>query len=99
MPRYVDADELWLQIDKQESFEQGRNRAYYKGLRDAKNILNEQPTANVVEPKKGRWMRRDSSLFRCSECGRFSPTKENFCPTCGADMREEKEDEKTISKS
>ena len=56
MPRYIDADELWLQLDKRESFEQGRNRAYYKGLRDAKKVLDDTPTADVVE------------VVRCKDC-------------------------------
>ena len=56
MPRYIDADELWLQLDKRKSFEQGRNHAYYKGLRDAKKVLEDAPTADVVE------------IVRCKDC-------------------------------
>lgn len=41
-----------------------------------------------VKPKKGEWIKRAPSLYRCSECGRFSPGQENFCPNCGAEMEE-----------
>lgn len=32
---------------------------------------------------------RDVSIFHCDKCGRKTVVKENFCPNCGADMREE----------
>lgn len=51
-------------------------------------VLSAQP-----ERKKGKWIKRGPSLYKCSECARFSPTQENFCPNCGADMREEKTDD------
>ena len=27
--------------------------------------------------------------WQCSLCGRYMPSETNFCPNCGADMREE----------
>ena len=51
------------------------------------------------EPKRGRWLETDyvdgddRPMYRCSECGYlFNWTGWNFCPNCGADMRE-REDE------
>lgn len=35
---------------------------------------------------------RDVSIFHCDKCGRKTVVKENFCPSCGADMREEEQD-------
>ena len=47
----------------------------------------------VVEPerKRGKWT--VTSLFiKCSECGEpFMLIPQNYCPHCGADMREENE--------
>ena len=58
-----------------------------------------EPSADVVEQKKGKWID-----YKCSECGEPIPIskvlfrgevmwergqKPNFCPNCGADMREE----------
>ena len=51
------------------------------------------------ERKKGRWLHKwsgDGSVWleqNCSECGvtfEEEPINYNFCPHCGADMREEK---------
>lgn len=33
--------------------------------------------------------RRPTELFPCSECGYENTSATNFCPNCGADMREE----------
>lgn len=47
--------------------------------------------------KKGRWERivydmADYPAFRCSRCGyKALDNHYNFCPDCGADMREEEE--------
>ena len=71
---------------------------------DIQRILLEVPT---VEPKRGRWIKRDAWMpgseletkyfpFQdCSECGwsyRIKILSEfKFCPNCGADMRERSE--------
>ena len=57
----------------------------WEKLNDA---LDNAPT---IEPQriKGRWINN----CRCSECGysekNYSDAPNNFCPVCGADMREE----------
>ena len=62
---------------------------------DIKRIVKKRPSAY---PKKGKWIKADSQqyfrkhypLFTCSACGyrKDSQKKWNFCPNCGADMRE-----------
>ena len=74
--------------------------------------INELPSADVVERKRGHWV-EDATygrgalnierFVRCSECGyvpRYKgepiiPTINTmlFCPNCGADMRERKDNE------
>lgn len=54
--------------------------------------VNEMPSADVVERKRGRWLNKGRKIC-CSECGRVNFSKPNFCDECGADMREEKNDE------
>lgn len=58
--------------------------------------FNRIPSADVVEVKHGRWIKAVgengiTSACRCSNCGfednRYSLF--NYCPRCGADMREE----------
>lgn len=42
---------------------------------------------------KGEWLEIENSLkkYKCSICGKEKQYKDNFCPNCGADMREVKE--------
>ena len=49
-----------------------------------------QPT---IEPerKKGKWLLIDAGYYdyvKCSQCGETLVWGKNFCPNCGADMRE-----------
>ena len=45
-------------------------------------------------PRRGKWIeasedwRNQITWWQCSECGTPSSIKSNFCPNCGADMRE-----------
>ena len=52
-----------------------------------------------AEPKHGRWIEEDDAIIHghCSSCGWASVWQEtdvfgmNYCPNCGADMREVEE--------
>ena len=51
--------------------------------------LKKLPSVNPQEPKTGHWIDRevyDADRWKCSECGRTEPYKENYCPNCGARM-------------
>jgi len=63
--------------------------------------VKDAPAADVVEVKRGRWVMTlyattskrgrviSNKKFACSECGYSNGRKQsNFCPNCGADMRE-----------
>ena len=58
------------------------------------------PTADVVERKKGEWATDDGKPLPfgihfsvCSVCGHSSPASGfNFCPNCGAEMRNGEDD-------
>ena len=49
--------------------------------------------ANANERPHGKWIIQDivHCLQYCSECRTYSEFKWNFCPNCGADMREDSE--------
>ena len=51
-------------------------------------ILNQFPPSDVEPVKHGRWKRCGKNLGECSECGEVVAIKSNYCPNCGADMRE-----------
>ena len=59
-------------------------------LKDYKKRPNWCPLKGL---KHGKWI-KDTS-YKCSECGRYAlewggeVIKSNFCPNCGADMRQE----------
>lgn len=63
------------------------------------NIYSRPKWCPIHEPKKGKWIKADSQqyfrkhypCFTCSECGyrKDSQKKWNYCPNCGAEMREE----------
>lgn len=64
---------------------------------EVQKIMNSIPNADVVEREKGKWASHlldDGSLwaYYCSECYHYLPYgldwEPNFCPNCGADMRE-----------
>ena len=59
--------------------------------------LEELPAADVRPVRRGKWVPANEQsnggtvycFSCCSECGRKTATNTNFCPNCGADMREE----------
>lgn len=70
------------------------NREGYKTCTNC-GMLN-VPLADVQPVKHGRWIWDSSPEFGnpygsyvCSECDERQAYRENYCPKCGADMREE----------
>ena len=54
-----------------------------------RGIIENQPTADVVEVRHGEWVTTDTPLGRCCECSVCGscPTMEyRYCPYCGAKM-------------
>lgn len=50
------------------------------------------PAADVRTVVRGRWVTRPYMMGQteyCSRCGENYGRKHNFCPNCGADMRED----------
>lgn len=72
--------------------------AYHKGLNPVE-YLDEIPAADVRPVIRGKWVSANEQsnggtvycFSCCSECGRKTATNTDFCPNCGADMREETE--------
>lgn len=86
MARYIDADMM-----REEWLENGENEYVY----DTNSVLDSidaQPTADVVEAKRGHWKRKGQDIY-CSVCGNesaynpFGASKfSDYCPNCGAKM-------------
>lgn len=98
MSRYIDADKL------QEAFKE-----LHGGKRSL--LIDTEPTADVRENVRGEWitptekvysMDGEDITFAYKECNRchkvYVRTNDNFCPNCGADMRDgEADDESRIN--
>ena len=59
------------------------------GLERAIGYLQALPAANVREVVKEKWREGVYAGYRCPVCITTWDCKTNFCPNCGADMREE----------
>lgn len=67
----------------------------YGGFGAMANI-NAIPSADVVERKKGKWIKLYAGNYKCSVCGDWWGNDDNemvedfkYCPNCGTDMRGE----------
>ena len=62
----------------------GNGESEYKN--DAQAIALDMAIEALQEHKTGRWIRRHSKMWECSECERGCRWRENYCPDCGAKM-------------
>lgn len=102
MARYIDAEPLakdtWMLYRDEEHID------YNVAIVDALNVIDEQPTADVIEVKHGRWIEDrlcttnggTYGVRRCSVCEDYYQDVGygwNYCPHCGAKMDEREEEE------
>ena len=66
------------------------------GYAIAKDLIRKAPTADVAPVRHGEWIPivsyfhgKPDGRYYCSECHRVVNKLDNFCPSCGADMRGE----------
>ena len=71
----------------------------YFPLDEISGVIDNAPTADVVEVRHGEWVEKDNEVY-CSECHKhalleddgkgyqwhISKSKSNYCPNCGAKM-------------
>ncbi len=80
MPRYIDADALKKDLTR-----------FYDNEVTARELIDEQPTADVQPVKHGRWIENSdpgqniNEHYMCSECGCtfHNWANDNYCPNCG----------------
>ena len=108
MPRYIDAEKLMHTLGiadecKKCTFCIGAICTNESDFVDACTAIAEAPTADVQEVKHGKWVEAGEYLgelrFKCSACQKNMAVSTvmlkpvwNFCPNCGADMRERREE-------
>ena len=89
MAEYIEREAVCYQLAKQATID-GQPRA----IKRAAKIVANFPAADVRTVARGKWIYDHWCEFKCSNCGAWSKSepyrgRENFCPNCGADMREE----------
>ena len=102
MSRYIDAERIdWRLIIPTNVTIAEENMIHL-----AKKLVEQQPIADVVEVVHGEWIKiTDVDIrlmgrqikevhYKCSVCGGEYYFDTNYCPHCGADMRERREDGK-----
>ena len=65
-----------------------------------KAVVKRIPAEDVVEVRHGRWKKRPNTTGQvyCSECAMLEEITDNsfkskYCPNCGADMRERRDND------
>lgn len=107
MSRYIDADKIlnWNKYKLSDAVKYGNKNAEQRGwsystlmMYEIADEIGEQPTADVRENTKGKWVFKEVMIrsplaenYYCSICKTNTARCWNFCPNCGADMREVKE--------
>ena len=88
MARYIDADKLIAEYD----------RVHIGPPGGARKLMEEAPTADVAEVKRGKWIEKEEVYgdvyYTCSNCNNDWTTIDgtpqenfmNYCPNCGAKM-------------
>lgn len=95
MARYIDADALRdrLQSLAYDDWNQGVSTTWANAYSEVADMIDDFPSADVREVKRGRWIRHDDLPYsECPFCNaRWSHITENFkfCFACGADLRED----------
>ena len=94
MSRYIDAEVLrhrvlyWADSKNLQG-----NHEQTKAFNYCLCMIDDAPTADVVEVKHGRWTDTGSGQ-ECSLCTEIQygyDSARNYCPNCGADMRGKEE--------
>ena len=64
---------------------------------EIRKLIDNAPTVEIPEKPTGKWIfhkdYNESFRYGCNQCGTLNNIPGNFCPTCGAKMKKEAENE------
>lgn len=97
--RYIDADAMKKDLEENYVFV-----GFADLLNDIVEVIDAQPTADVVERKRGKWNEAKPMSGKigkvCSTCGHeaywdsdYGQQLFDWCPYCGAEMMERREED------
>lgn len=99
MSRYIEREAVMKTARDGYHSDFGKSMADLTSLRE---VLEDTPTADVVEVRRGRWLYEDSDIgwtdYKCYDCGNIISTVNqdedlySYCPYCGARMDGETND-------
>ena len=103
MAKYIDADKLYPKLDKLHGYYDARQDfTKCTAVSFCIEMLEDMPTADVVEVKHGEWKHSDKARHwtgkdECSVCTYHTYDRDdlshlNYCPYCGAKMDRGKEE-------
>ena len=91
MSRLIDADKLVKAVEDLPNCYNGFSDTYDKAC--IIGVIDKQPT---ISPKRGKWIKLYAGNYKCSVCGDWWGNDDNemaedfnYCPNCGARMRED----------
>ena len=102
MGEYIEREDVLRQLMNSKADNPTMSAIWRTASDCAISIVQEATAADVVEVKRGRWIESEREniwgdtvkVFECTNCKKFSvkskgiTVKSDFCPKCGADMRE-----------
>lgn len=96
--RLIDADALkdMLQALAYDDWNQGANTSWAEAFSEVAEMVEEQPTIDAVQERKGRWIDKSGGIENawnyCSVCGEQAIDLYDYCPNCGAHMEGAEDD-------
>lgn len=88
---YISRDELHKRLSERASRSSHSDFQPEPTWNEAVEIMDSIPAADVRPMVRGKWIAYQQERWiyaKCSECETVHDVKSNFCPNCGADMRD-----------
>lgn len=95
MAEYIEKQDIYNAVDllrtrfpyRVQGIPETYNKAWFDACSLVLDLIKNYPPADVRPVAKGRW-EDCSSGWMCSNCSWTQIRESNYCPNCGADMRE-----------
>ncbi len=97
MINYVLVMNIFTEYIKRKDVHLAFDNYYFPGKLSLRETIDSVPSVDVIERKKGKWIDpADPICYKCTACGNYAnqgygldePIFWNYCPNCGADMRD-----------